>query len=212
MGRFSKGILGGFSGKVGTVVGSTWKGIDYMRSVAKRTNFTPSAAQKEQQAKFGLAIRFAQSMSGLFALGFRNYANRQTGINSAVSYILKNAIGGAYPTFTILYGDVLVSRGDLPNVLAPTATAAAGSMLTYTWTDNTGVGIAKATDKVILAAYCADTNQCIYTTTGASRSALTDELNLATFSGKEVHTYISCIAEDGSNIAGSIYTGLVTVS
>jgi hypothetical protein len=32
MGKISKGILGGFSGTVGTVVGGKWKGIDYMRS------------------------------------------------------------------------------------------------------------------------------------------------------------------------------------
>ena len=34
MGTISKGILGGFSGKVGTVIGGNWKGIDYMRSKA----------------------------------------------------------------------------------------------------------------------------------------------------------------------------------
>lgn len=33
MGTIKKGILGGFSGKVGTVVGSSWKGIAYMRSL-----------------------------------------------------------------------------------------------------------------------------------------------------------------------------------
>ena len=31
MGKISQGILGGFSGKVGNVVGGNWKGIDYMR-------------------------------------------------------------------------------------------------------------------------------------------------------------------------------------
>lgn len=212
MGRISKGILGGFSGKVGNVVGGTWKGIDYMRSKSNRTNFKSSQAQLEQQAKFGLAIRFAQTMSALLAIGFRTYANKQTGINSAVSYILKNAIGGTYPSFSIMYNEVLVSRGDLPNVLAPAANAAAGSLLTYTWTDNSGTGIAKATDKVILAAYCPDLDQCIYTTGSAARSTGTDQLNLATFSGKEVHTYIGCISDDGRNIASSIYTGMVTIS
>lgn len=212
MGRISKGILGGFSGKVGSVVGGTWKGIDYMRSKSSRRNFTPSQAQAEQQAKFGLAIRFAQTMSALLEAGFRTYANQQTGVNSAVSYILKNAIGGAYPDYGILYAQVLVSRGDLPNVLAPTATAEANSMLKYNWTDNSGTGIARPEDKVLLAAYCPALNQCIYTTGGARRDAKTDELNLASFSGQEVHTYIGCISENGRNIATSIYTGVVTVS
>lgn len=30
MGTIKQGILGGFSGKVGTVVGSTWKSVHYM--------------------------------------------------------------------------------------------------------------------------------------------------------------------------------------
>ena len=35
MGTIKQGILGGFSGKVGTVVGSSWKGISYMRGQAQ---------------------------------------------------------------------------------------------------------------------------------------------------------------------------------
>jgi hypothetical protein len=48
MGTINKGILGGFSGKVGTVVGGTWKGIDYMCSKSNRRNFVPSQKQLEQ--------------------------------------------------------------------------------------------------------------------------------------------------------------------
>ena len=33
MGTIKQGILGGFSGKVGTVVGASWKGITYMREI-----------------------------------------------------------------------------------------------------------------------------------------------------------------------------------
>jgi len=33
MGTIRKGVLGGFSGKVGTVVGSSWKGVSFMRSL-----------------------------------------------------------------------------------------------------------------------------------------------------------------------------------
>jgi hypothetical protein len=212
MGTINKGILGGFSGKVGTVVGGTWKGIEYMRSKGNRGNFTATNAQATQQMKFAMAIRFVTSISGLVAIGFRNYATKKTAGNSAVSYLLKNAIVGTYPNLGIAYADVLVTRGDLPNVLAPTVTMDAGGQLSYSWTDNSTVGIAKATDKVILAAYCPALNQCIYTTGSADRSALADVLNLATFTGEVVHTYIGCISEDGRNIASSIYTGQQTVS
>ena len=212
MGTINKGILGGFSGKVGNVVGGTWKGIDYMRSKSSRRNFTPTQPQLEQQLKFTEAIRFVQTMSGLVEISFRNFAIRKTGINSALSYTLKNAITGTYPLYTIQYADALVSRGDLPNVLAPAVVSGAGSILTWSWTDNSGVGIAKPTDKAMLVAYCPALKQCIYTTGSASRSALTDSLNLAAFSGQDVYTWIGFISDNGQDVANSIYTDRFAVS
>lgn len=52
MATLSKGILGGFSGKVGPVVGATWRGMDVIRSRPKSSRRTPSERQLEQQLKF----------------------------------------------------------------------------------------------------------------------------------------------------------------
>jgi len=212
MGTINKGILGGFSGKVGSVVGGSWKGIDYMRSKGNRTNFTATDKQLAQQLKFALMMHFLQPMAGLLSISFRDFAVKMTGINSAFAYNIKNCITGVYPSFGIDYSLVLVSRGDLPNALAPVVTSGAGSLLTFSWTDNSGVGSAKATDQAILVAFCPDLQQAIYTTIGGNRSALTGELNLGPFAGKAVETYIGFIAQDGKNIATSIFTGEVTVS
>jgi hypothetical protein len=212
MGTIQKGILGGFSGKAGTVVGGSWKGIDYMRSKSNRRNFNPTDKQLAQQLKFGLTMRFLQPMAGLLNTSFRDFAIKMTGINNALAYNIKNAITGVYPSFAIDYALTLVSRGDLPNALAPAVTSGAGSILTFSWTDNSGVGSAKATDQAILVAYCPVRQQAIYTTAGGLRSALTGELNLLPFSGLAAETWIGFIAADGSNIAGSIFTGEVTVS
>lgn len=211
MGKFSKGILGGFSGTVGNVVGANWKGIDYMRSKANRTNFTPTDAQLGQQLKFSLAMRFVQSISGLVADSFRSFAVRKTGMNSALSYTITNAIDGIFPNLQVEYSTVLVSRGDLPNVLNPAAAVAATGILTFTWTDNTGVGIAKSNDKAILVAYCPAKNQSIYSTGPALRSAGTGQLNIAGFKGEQVETYIGFMSDNKRNTATSIYTRQVTV-
>ena len=48
MGTIKQGILGGFSGKVGTVVGSSWKGISYMRGLATRYTSTSHSSQKTE--------------------------------------------------------------------------------------------------------------------------------------------------------------------
>lgn len=212
MGIISKGILGGFSGTVGTVIGGTWKGITYMRSQPARKTGTSSPAQLEQQAKFKLAIGFISAMGGLLMISFRNYAVKMTGRNSALSYTLKNAITGTYPAYSIDYEAVLVSRGDLPNALAPSALAGASSEIVFSWTDNSGVGIAKATDKAILVVYCPDMNLALYTTGSAERSEITDSIDASTFGGKQVETYIGFISADGKNVASSVYTGQLTVS
>lgn len=212
MGTINKGILGGFSGKVGTVIGGSWKGIDYMRSKSSRRNFVPTEKQLIQQLKFALTMRFLQPMAGLLDISFRDFAIMMTGMNSAFAYAIKNAITGVYPSLVIDYSLALVSRGDLPNALAPAVTSGAGSLLTFSWTDSSGVGSAKATDQAILVAYCPVQKQAIYTTAGGLRSDLTGELNLLPFSGLAVETWIGFISESGRNIATSIFIGEVTVS
>lgn len=211
MGTIEKGILGGFSGKVGTVVGGTWKGIDYMRSKSSRRNFVPSQKQLEQQMKFALMMRFLQPMSALLEVTFNDYAVKQTGMNSAFSYNFGHAIAGTYPTFTVDYAQVLISRGNLPNVLGPAVTSGANSIITFSWTDNSGTSTAKATDLSVLVAYCPARQQAIFGG-GELRSDLTGDLNLLSFSGQVVETYIGFMSADERDIAISMYTGQVTVS
>lgn len=211
MGIINKGILGPVSGTVGTVIGGSWKGISYLRSqpTSRRTSF--SDKQLEQQIKFALVMKFLQTMTPLLQVSFRDYAVQMSGFNNAMRYTLLNAIAGTYPNFDIDYSLALVSRGDLPNASAPTATSTATGMVAYQWTDNSGVGKAQSTDASILVVYCPDRNQCIYTTAGAVRSAGNDSISVAAFSGLAVQTYIGFISADGKSIASSAYTGKLTV-
>ena len=212
MGTISKGILGGFSGTVGTVVGGNWKGIDYIRSQSAKRTSNPTQAQLEQQAKFSIAIRFITSLSGLLAVSFRKFAVRMTAANSAFAYLLKNAISGVYPGYAIDYSRVLVSRGDLPNADNPTATATAGSTIHYAWTDNSGMGKAKPGDKSILVVYCPAMNQVRYITEGDTRDQQGGDFAVAMFHGKQVQTWVGFISADGKEIATSVFTGQLTVT
>ncbi|MEO5650031.1 MAG: DUF6266 family protein [Ginsengibacter sp.] len=210
MATFEKGILGGFSGKVGNIICGNWKGIDYMRSKANKRTFVPSQKQLEQQLKFALMMRFLQPMSGLLGISFYDFAIRKTGINSAFAYNFSNAITGTFPDYAIDYSKALVSRGNLPNVLGPSVVSGAGSILTWSWTDNNS-SEAKPTDQAILVAYCPAMKQAIFTTNGGERSDLTAELNLLTFTGQQVETYIGFVSPDGHDVSVSLFTGEVLV-
>ena len=52
MGKIKQGILGGFKGKVGTVIGSSWNGIAYMRGLPQSVKNPKTAAQQAQRAFF----------------------------------------------------------------------------------------------------------------------------------------------------------------
>ena len=52
MGKIKQGILGGFKGKVGTVIGSSWNGIAYMRGLPQSHKDAKSQAQLAQRDFF----------------------------------------------------------------------------------------------------------------------------------------------------------------
>ncbi len=52
MGKIKQGILGGFKGKVGTVIGASWNGIAYMKGLPQSQKDPKSAAQMRQRTFF----------------------------------------------------------------------------------------------------------------------------------------------------------------
>lgn len=214
MAQISKGILSGFSGTVGTVVGGSWRGISYMRSKpVRKKSYTPSPRQMDQQLKFRLAIDLSQSLNGLTSFSFAEKAVHKTSHNCFVSHLLKQAIKGTSPQFEIDYSKVLVSNGSLEGVAGATATPGAPGRIVFTWEDNTvGGHLAKATDRAILVVHCPSLNRSQYITVGAIRSTTTYTMDVSRFSGEEVHTYIGFISEDGKWVSASEYTGMLTVA
>ena len=63
MGKIKQGILGGFSGKVGTVVGSYWNGIFYMKALPQSYKKSRSGNQKMQQGYFKELVTLSMSLS-----------------------------------------------------------------------------------------------------------------------------------------------------
>ncbi|MCQ2320632.1 MAG: DUF6266 family protein [Bacteroidales bacterium] len=63
MGTIKQGILGGFSGKVGTVIGSSWKGISYMKGRAQSVKNPKTAAQTMQRNYFKQLAALAAQLS-----------------------------------------------------------------------------------------------------------------------------------------------------
>ena len=83
MGTIKQGVLGGFSGKVGTVVGASWKGTAYMRGIATHTKNPRTPKQIEQRTKMEFARNFLQQAAEFINIGFKDVAKRQSPLNYA---------------------------------------------------------------------------------------------------------------------------------
>lgn len=213
MGKINQGILGGFSGKVGNVIGGNWKGIDYMRVKPASVANPQTEGQMDQRSKFSTVLEFLQPMKDFVKVGYKNYAIKMTQFNSAMSYILKNAVSGSYPNFTIDYANALISRGSLAGVLNGAAASSAAGAVEFTWDDNSNDGNAEKRDKAMILAYNPAKGEAIFITDGSNRNSGAESLTVPdSYSGDTVECFISFVSEDGHSVSNSKHVGSVTVA
>lgn len=212
MGRFNSGILGGFSGKVGSVIGANWKGINYMRGrAAAKKKKKPSKAQLEQRLKFALTMRQLKPMTDFLRVSYKRYDVQQLPFNAAMSYALKNAIRGSFPDFSIDPAKMLVARGNL-TVAANVQLLATGGSIGLSWTDNSGLGNASATDKALVMVWNMARAEVIYQLEGSQRASGAHALPVPVeWVGESVDVYLGFINEDATDLANSVYAGVVVV-
>lgn len=213
MGKISQGILGGFSGKVGNVIGGNWKGIDYMRVKPASVANPQTEGQVDQRSKFITVLQFLQPMKDFIKVGFKGYAIKMTEFNSAMSYNLNNAVTGTYPDYAIDYANALISRGSLAGSLNGSLASASAGNISFIWDDNSGDGNASDTDKAMLLIYNPDKGEVVFVTEGVTRNTGTQDLVVpANFSGDTVYGFIAFISEDGKEVSNSKYIGEVVVA
>jgi len=211
MGIFNQGILGGFSGKVGTVVGSNWREKDVMRSRPRfRRNRTTTPAQEEQKARFSLASKLTGYLSNLIKTSYGKAGSKKAH-NSAYQEILASVIGGVYPNLVVDYSKLPVAKGKINTAFNPVAESLQPGSVKFSWDDNSSLQQASPNDNAILVVFCEEMQELMYKLNGAARFLMEDEIDVSFFSGKQVHTWISFISSDQRNTADSLYTGMVTV-
>ncbi|MBS1563043.1 MAG: hypothetical protein JST39_01585 [Bacteroidetes bacterium] len=209
MATYQKGPLGRFSGTLGPVVGSKWKKLNVMHSQPGPRTGDPTAAQLDQQAKFGLALNFANDVKKLIKTTIPDN-DRQTSFNTLVQQLLNEAITGSSNAYSIDYSKVTLTMGELENAYGFSVASAAAGKISWTW--QTGSGVPEdPTDRAVLVAYCEDLGRVAYKLSGAARQDTTDFLTIPLFSGKVVETWLSFISANGKEIAESVHTGQVTV-
>lgn len=222
MARLPKGLFGGFSGKLGDLVGYSLNGRDMVRTIGKSTK-PPTVKQLAVRQKIAILNRELSAMLAVINAGFELAVKGtdKNPFNEAVSYNFKHACAGSYPNISIDYSRLLVSKGSLPPAFEPKVNILPGG-LEFTWGLDPLVHDNILNDRAMLLIYYPDPDhlpasneQVVCVLIGAQRRALKDFIELApAYLTAPMVCYIAFVAEGGKSVSNSMlaestaYSGL----
>ena len=212
MGTIKKGILGGFSGTVGTVVGATWRGMDVIRSRPKSSGGKPTPLQLMQRAKFALAIKFQNSLRSMQSRLYGENAGVKSRVNLAASYLLREVVDYENDQAVLRMEKVIVTKGSLTGFQNLTIAAAPAQTLNFTWTDNSNQMLAKPTDIFCTAVYEAESGEFEIKEGPEARDTGNATVVLPElWAGKTVHVYAFLQTAEQDAACNSFYLGTALV-
>ncbi len=211
MGVIKRGILGGFSGKVANVIGSSWKGIAVMKAMPLSVANPNTAAQVAQRTKMTNAVAFAKVILVTIIKPLCDrFASGQSGFNL---FIQRNI-----SLFTVAdpapASNLILSIG---NVTPTQDLTIAGQMsdgqCDLAWTDNTGVGNALATDVPHIVIYNQNRNTFVIEANGSrSDAGVGFDLPEGTILGDTLQLWMSFRRLDGTQVSNTGYATTIVVA
>lgn len=209
MGKIKQGILGGFSGKVANVIGSSWKGIAYMKSMPLSVANPKTALQVAQRTKLTNAVAFAKEILASVIKPLRDrFSVKMSGYNAFVQENIA-LFAAAMPSPA---ADLVIASGKMDKTVIDTLSgAAAQENIYYTWNEDSGEGFKLATDKAYAVAVNETTGDISF---AAANETRTDESTIVAMpsnltAGDVIRGYLVFLRADGticSNTAYETYT------
>ena len=194
MAIIEQGILGGFSGRVGTVVGYHRHGAWFVRAYQPHINDRKSAAQLEQRSRFKAMIQFASPATGALRLGLRQMALSE-GITEGNCFLKINKdrfVAEAQGGVGVDYPRLQFSRGALAGVALTECAVDERNVLSVGWRSLGG----GAADRVVIYLWCPTAGRGLTAEADRCRHGLRAMLPQA-FAGQEVHCWAFAVNQLG---------------
>lgn len=209
MAIYVKGALGSFSGKLGNIVGSNWRSIDYLRSLPKPSKKAATAKQIAHRAKFALVSDFLNPLRSFINMGYNDPQQRKmTAFNRATGHLMTK-IEGEYPDFIIPYNEVRLSKGSLKGV-SPMVTANLDGDLEIAWDPTVNPLFSQPDDLVYFVMYNENTKD-YFLYQESVREDGEDVINPGLMGQGELHIWSAVTSHDGAKRSNSSYFGSITL-
>ena len=195
MARLDQGLLGGYSGKLGTTVGATWKGINVVRTYQPNVANPKTQAQTDQRQLFRDVTQFASFFLGNLVKPFWDrQAKQMSGFNAFVSANVKSMkeTRGFNPQELII-GQGRMGHADILFLLPGSE-----PVLDLRWSSGTLPLFGKETDKIYVIAFNSADEPVGYSFGDIARTegSLVIDLN-EEYEGGEVWVAWAWLSDDG---------------
>ena len=216
MGKVQVGILDGFVGKVGTVVGSFWKGLPVMRAYKRAVANPQTNAQQLIRARFATIGTLSSAFYAAIKVGFKAKARAKKMTEGDIFVQLNwDYVTATTPsTVTVDYPELTIAQGHLPEAQFGTASFALPLQVEVPMDDTSELIGASALDTVYLFVYSPEAGAGVID--GGHRSDESIKVVVpAYWNGHRVHVWGFAVGGGSDNagvISNSRYIGAGTIS
>ena len=144
MSKLKQGIFGGLSGKLGNLIGSSWKGIATLRTKPLSVSNPNTSSQQEQRAHMTSIVSVAKTLlSAIIKPLWDRTAVKMSGYNAFVKANIGNYHGGTISDFS----QFVIAVGKMGTTAIHTlALSTSAHTVVFTWVDDSGTDFRQADD------------------------------------------------------------------
>lgn len=199
MGIIRRGILGGFSGKVANVVGSSWKGIAVMRALPLSVTNPKTVGQVEQRSAFSIISKFASS---ILTVWVKPLWDRSAQSMSGYNAFIQQNVDIVKADKVLDIENLVMSKGKL-GVTPLTGNLTSGSSAgMFGWDEEPTGSFQMSSDKLYLLIFDSNSKLIFHSSGVLTREHRSIEI-LDVPSVKDADYYIvSCFAREDGTIVG----------
>ena len=211
MGIYVNGILGPFSGKLGNVIGSSWRSTDYMRSLpTPSSGKVASAKQTLVRKRFAMAVEFINPLRDLVNLSFLvKKGSKKSGFDIAIAQII-DSIEITEGDLNIVYEKIQLAQGSLSPAEVIFSTAEDGQR-SFIWKPKISIGTAEGNDIVYIVMYSSEKKD-YFVFSDMKRSDGMRDIGLDEVGKGSFHVWTFTSTHDCTRFSNSVYNGTLVLN
>lgn len=211
MGKCNQGVFGNWVKRVGNVVGRVVNGQNIYSIYQPNVSNPQTETQKQIRTKFSMLCKLGSVTASFLMLGLLESKGKGTWLSRFISLNFDDGVTGTWPSFELNYPKLIMSQGSVDLPYNPAAQMQS-SEIKVTWIDNSGIGNAFDSDKVMFVVVNKDKKQSIADTEAAERSTRQASYELpASWNGDTVYVYFAMYRKAAKVASTSVFLGQFTV-